>query len=413
MSAENMNDSENMNGSASPDLRNERDVIVVGAGPVGLFAALRLAQQGLDVLVVEAEAELGVLSKASTFHPATLDLLDEAGVASELVEQGVVIDEIQWRDLSGSILARVPFEILAGHTGFPHRLHAEQTLLTPILLDRLRAIDPGSVRFGSTCVGIEQDEERVTATIAGPEGDYVVTGRFLLGADGAHSAVRDQVGVEFPGSWYASRAMRVITTEDLRERLPDLAGIAYVRDERQSCSLLHMRDHWRFIFRITGASSDEEVLDPQAVRALVDAVAPGVTIELAEVYGNRVNVADRYVTGRVGLVGDAAHVTTTAGGMNMNCGLHDAYAMARAIAEVQAGAPLETFAAAGDARRDVVTKAIIPRTESRAAGADGNREALAESIARVSAMTLDPQASFTFLHQASMLDTTPSPWQDR
>lgn len=392
---------------------NQRDVIVVGAGPVGLFAALRLSQLGMDVLVLEAGDELGTLSKASTFHPSTLDLLDEAGVASDLLTQGVIVDEIQWRDLAGTIMASVPFSILAGHTGFPFRLHAEQTLLTPILLQRLREHDADSVRFGSRCAGVEQSADGVTVTVAGHGGSYPVTGRYLLAADGAHSTVRAGLGIDFPGAPYNSRALRVVTAEDLRDRLPGLTGIAYVRDPEQSCSLLHMRDHWRFIFRVAGATSDAELLEPAAVRALVDRVAPGVSIAFAEVYSNRVHVAERYVAGRVGLIGDAAHVTTTAGGMNMNCGLHDAYAMARALGAVFAGGNSGEFDAAAVTRRDAVKTAIIPRTESRAAGADGDAQALAASIKRISAMAKDPEDSFDFLYKASMFDTSPSLRKDR
>ncbi|MBK0419778.1 FAD-dependent monooxygenase [Leucobacter sp. CSA1] len=389
-------------------MSEHRGVLVVGAGPVGLFGALRLAQQGVDVLVVEAGSELGTTSKASTFHPSTLDLLDEAGAAEELLPLGVVVDEIQWRDLAGDILASVPFSVLEGRTGFPYRLHAEQTLLTPILLRKLRELNPDSVRFSSRCVSVEQGDGSVTATIAGFDGATTVTSGFLLAADGAHSEIRKQLGIGFPGASYESRALRVVTKEDLREHLSNLTGIAYVRDERQSCSLLHMRDHWRFIFRVAGKQSDAEVLDPEAVRELIDAVAPGVSIDFSEVYSNRAHIAERYVSGRVALAGDAAHVTTTAGGMNMNCGLHDAYAFARAMAEVLGGAPLSALEETGAARRGVVKDVIIPRTESRAAGSDGDADALARAVASTRELAADPERAFRFLYEASMFDTAPS-----
>ncbi|WP_162903909.1 NAD(P)/FAD-dependent oxidoreductase [Leucobacter sp. wl10] len=386
----------------------EYDVIVAGAGPVGLFGALRLAQQGASVLLLEAGDRLGTLSKASTFHPSTLDLLDEAGVAEELLEQGVIVDEIQWRNLDGQTIARISFSVLVGQTKFPFRLHAEQTLLTPILLRELEALDSVDVRFSARCDRVEQDSDTVTATFSGQGGEQRATAKFLLAADGSHSEIRKQLGIDFPGSSYASRALRVVTREDLRDALPGLAGIAYVRDARQSCSLLHMRDHWRFIFRVAGKSSDDEVLDPVAVRELIDTVVPGVSIDFAEVYSNRAHVAETYTSGRVALAGDAAHVTTTAGGMNMNCGLHDAYAMARAIADVLGGAPSETFEEAAAARRSVVKDVIIPGTESRAAGSEGDAEALAKALASIEELAGDPQRSLEFLYQASMLDTAPS-----
>lgn len=393
-------------------MKTTYDVVVVGAGPVGLFGALRLAQQGATVLVLEANDSLASLSKASTFHPATLDLLDEAGVAQQLLTEGVVVDEMQWRDLGGNIIARIPFSVLDTATRFPYRLHAEQTLLTPILLRELAGFDSVDVRFSTTCDRVEQTGElvRVTSSRSNDPGvTLATTARFVLAADGAHSEIRKQLGIEFPGEPYASRALRVVTRDDLSERLPGLAGITYVRDAKQSCSLLHMRDHWRFIFRVLGTSSEEELLEPTAVRALVDAVAPGTEIDFAEVYSNRAHVAARYTSGSIALVGDAAHVTTTAGGMNMNCGLHDAYAMAEAISAVLAGDPATVFHEAGAKRRDVVTEVIIPRTESRAAGSDGDAVALAGALEAIRALAADPQRSRQFLLEASMLDTTPAP----
>lgn len=385
------------------------DVIVVGAGPVGLFGALRLAQQGASVLVLEANDSLASLSKASTFHPATLDLLHEAGVAQRLLAEGVIVDEMQWRDLDGNVIARVPFSVLADVTGFPYRLHAEQTLLTPILLRELETFDTVDMRFSTSCDRVEEVGGLVHVTSSDDAGSRVATARFVLAADGAHSGIRKQLGIEFPGEPYASRALRVVTRDDLTKQLPGVAGITYVRDAKQSCSLLHMRDHWRFIFRVLGKASEAEVLEPSSVRALVDAVAPGTRIEFAEVYNNRAHVAARYTSGSVVLAGDAAHVTTTAGGMNMNCGLHDAYAIAEAITAVLAGAPLSVLHEAGARRRNVVADVIIPRTESRAAGSDGDADALAAALDGLRALGADSKRSRQFLYEASMLDTTPAP----
>ncbi len=396
-----------MNAQFDANGRAQYDAIVVGAGPVGLFGALLLATKGHRVLVLEAGDELGTLSKASTFHPGTLELLDEVRVVDELLSLGVIVDEVQWRKLDGEVFARVPFSVLESVTKFPFRLHAEQTLLTPILLRELESLDNAQVRFGASCVGVTQSDAGVIASVRGASGEYEVSGSFLLACDGAHSEVRKYVGVEFPGASYESRALRVITREDLRERLPGLSGIAYVRDEAQSCSLLHMRDHWRFIFRVAGKDSDAEVLEPAAVRALVDAVAPGTSIDFAEVYGNRAHVASQYTVGRVAFAGDSAHVTSTAGGMNMNCGLHDVYEMARAVDAVMGGAELSVFEDAGAKRRAVVREAIIPRIEARASGADGAADALAKAIASFEALAGDPERAFTFLYEASMLDTSP------
>lgn len=385
------------------------DVAVVGAGPVGLFAALRLAQSGANVAVVEQQDALGTQSKASTFHASTLELLDEAGVAEAFLPKGMVIDELQWRDLDGAILARLPFSLLTGLTRFPIRLHAEQTELTPLLAQALAALQPGALRFGTQALSIAQDERGASVEVAGSGGTQRVDARYVVLADGAASTLREQLGIEFPGSVYESRALRVITREDLRDRLDDLSGMTYVRDERGSASILGMPDHWRLIFRVRGQESSEALLRPESVRALVDAIVPGMTIDDAHTYGNRRHVAGAYRRGRVMLMGDVAHVTTTAGGMNMNTGLHDAFDIAGALAPALAGASGAGGAldAVAERRRRVVTDVIVPRTEARAAGADGLAEELRQAVSAIQRTAADPERAKRYLWDASMLDTRP------
>ncbi|MFF2652692.1 FAD-dependent monooxygenase [Streptomyces sp. NPDC058045] len=383
-------------------------VLIAGAGPVGLFAGLRLAQAGVDVVVLEQRAALGLDSKASTFHAATLELLNAAGVADRFLPLGVAVDELQWRDLDGGIHARLPFSLLSAETRYPFRLHAEQTQLTPLLADRLTALQPDALRFQARAGSIREDADGVRVTVHGPDGPTTVTADYVLAADGAGSGIREQLGVGFPGDAYASRALRVITHGDLRDHLPGLAGMTYVRDDRGSCSLLRMRDHWRFIFRVVDDRPDEELLAPEAVRALVDRIAPGVQVEDAHLYSNRHHVADTFRQGRVLFAGDAAHITTTAGGMNMNCGLHDAFDLASALAAVVHGdAGPDALAQAADRRRRVVSEVVIPRTEQRAAGADGQSGALASAVADLRRIAGDEDAARRYLLEASMFDTRP------
>lgn len=381
------------------------DVVVIGAGPVGLFAALRLAQAGVDVVVLERQSGLGQESRASTFHAATLELLDAAGVVDQFMPRGMVIDELQWRDLDGLILARLPFSMLAGRTRFTFRLHAEQTALTPILAAAMSALRPGALRFGAEALSLSQDEHGVSLEIAGGSR---VTARYALVADGSASRIRQQLGIEFVGSTYGSRAVRVITHEDLPGWLPDLSGMSYVRDERGSASILGMPDHWRLIFRVRDQESSAALLRLESVRALVDNIVPALPIEDAHTYGNRHHVADAFRCGRALLAGDAAHVTTTAGGMNMNAGLHDAFDMAASLADaIAAGAPPEALDEVAERRRLVITDVIVARTEARAAGADGQTDALRSFVAGIRATAADPERASQYLAEASMLDTRP------
>ncbi|MFI9114436.1 FAD-dependent oxidoreductase [Streptomyces venezuelae] len=399
-------------------------VAVVGAGPVGLTAALVLARSGVPVTLLESRRELATESRASTFHPATLDLLDELGVAAALRRQGRTVDRVQWRDLSGRVHAELDYSLLAGHTAHPYRLHVEQARLTPLLLAELSATGLADVRLGATVVGAEDTGDGVRLRTEDAAGRGTVTRHpYVVAADGARSRLRALAGLPGTAEEYPDYALRVVTGTPLDELLPGLAPLAYVRDPRASFSALGMPDHWRLIFRIPRGVAREEVLAPGAVRARVERALPGaagraVRVDDAHTYRLARFLLPRYRAGRVLFAGDAAHLTSTAGGMNMNCGLHDAVETGRALAAVlREGAsggtrPGSTLDAALDAalerRRSVVETAVIPRSEARTAGLD-NAAQLPARLDALRRTAADPAAATDYLLKASLLDVAPRP----
>ncbi|CAM5527700.1 FAD-dependent oxidoreductase [Streptomyces tanashiensis] len=391
-------------------------VAVVGAGPVGLTAALVLARSGVPVTVLESRSELATESRASTFHPATLDLLDELGVAAALRRQGRTVDRLQWRDLDGGVHAELDYSLLAGHTRHPYRLHVEQARLTPLLLDALTATGLADVRFGATVTGAAETGGGVRLRTEDAAGRATVGHHsYVLAADGSRSRLREIAGLPGTAEEYPDYALRVVTDSPLDELVPGLAPLAYVRDPRCSFSVLGMPDHWRLIFRIRRGTPRAEVLAPEAVRARVERALPGaagraVRITDAHTYRLARFLLPRYRAGRVLFAGDAAHLTSTAGGLNMNCGLHDAVETGRALATVlQTGtgdeAPLDT---ALGRRRSIVETAVLPRSEARTAGLDSPAELLAR-IADLRRTAADPRAATDYLLKASLLDVAPRP----
>src|SRR5437773_4313379 len=139
------------------------NVLIAGAGPVGLAAANVLADAGVAVTVLEAEPRLPENLRASTFQPPTLDLLARFGATARLIEMGRVAREVQYRDRTGWI-AELDFGVLEGDTQHPYRVQCEQYRLNQMLAQRL-----DNVRFGAQVTAVEQDADGVTVTVNGEE----------------------------------------------------------------------------------------------------------------------------------------------------------------------------------------------------------------------------------------------------
>ncbi|WP_406062858.1 FAD-dependent monooxygenase [Streptomyces sp. NBC_01077] len=405
----------------SGDTAARGTVAVVGAGPVGLTAALVLARTGVPVTLLESREALATESRASTFHPSTLDLLDELGVAAALRRQGRTVDRVQWRDLDGVVHAELDYSVLAGHTAHPYRLHVEQARLTPLLLAELTATGLADIRFGVTVTGAEDTGDgdsgsRVRLRTEDAAGRVTVTRHpYVLAADGSRSRLREIAGLPGTAQEYPDYALRVVTETPLDELVPGLAPLSYVRDARASFSALGMPDHWRLIFRIPRGTDRDAVLAPEAVRARVEQALPGAAgraVRIADAHTYRLArfLLPRYRAGRVLFAGDAAHLTSTAGGLNMNCGIHDAVETSRALAAVLRGEGADgtLLDAALERRRSVVETAVIPRSEARTAGLDSAAE-LTARLASLRRTAADPRSAADYLLKASLLDVAPRP----
>src|SRR5262249_29858809 len=135
----------------------EDRVFIAGAGPVGLSAAAALVRQGVPVTVFEGAAALSRESRASTFHPSTLDLLDELGLAEALIASGLVAPRVQSRTRHDGVIAAFDFSAIADVTRHPYRLQSEQHNLTRIIDAKLRGDPNYRIAFDARVVGARQD----------------------------------------------------------------------------------------------------------------------------------------------------------------------------------------------------------------------------------------------------------------
>jgi len=344
----------------------EERVFIAGAGPVGMTAAARLVGSGVPVTVFEAGEDLSTESRASTFHPSTLDMLEELGASEGLERHGLRARYLQYRTKRDGILARFDFEEIADLTRHPYRLQCEQWRLTRVLFDLLKDDPNFELLFGHAVESCEQDQEGVTVNARKGEETVRRKARFLIGADGASSKVRAALGIEFEGFTWPDRFLVLSTPFDFSAHIPDLDIVSYVADPEQWHFFLKIPDLWRVMLPIAADMSDAAALDEAYGRRGLDGVlagAGGAEIRHRTLYRVHQRVAKTFRDKRAFLVGDAAHINNPLGGMGMNGGIHDAVNLTGLLADVwNAGADLERLDLYDRQRRTVTLDAVQKQT---------------------------------------------------
>ena len=187
-------------------------VVIAGCGPAGAALALYLARRDIPVMVLEREPSLPVDLRASTFHPPTLEMLNDLGVAAPMVAKGLIVDRYQYRDRRTGEVAEFDMSVIADETLFPFRLQLEQYELTQIAARVLDGHSSAALRYAHEVTGFRQDGEAVTVQVATPAGTEEIRASYLVGADGASSHVRKAAGIDFAGFTYEEKFL-VASTE--------------------------------------------------------------------------------------------------------------------------------------------------------------------------------------------------------
>lgn len=367
------------------------------------------------MLVLEAHHQLNSSSQASTFHPPTLEILDELGVAWRLIATGNPVQRLQYRDRKEGLVAEFDYNVIRDITCFPIRLQTDQSRLTAVIYDEIRRVYPNvEVRFSSRVSRAVNGGERVAATVESASGMSTVESRFLIGADGAHSAVRQSVGLTFEGSLYSTRHLMISTSYDVLAHMPELAPVTYLFDDDEVTALLTLRDVWRIVFMIPADEPDEVALDPSQIqrrlRTFLPAQSDPYPIVDARIAKLHSRTASSYQAGHVLLAGDAAHLNHPLGGMGLNSGLHDAYVLSRAIANVcHAVGSEDMLVGYADERRKTMLEKVIPvadRYSRDAEETDPARRHLRNNT--LSSVAADPVQARQWLLTASMFDSAPT-----
>lgn len=306
-------------------LPSRTEIAIVGAGPTGLALAVTLASARIEFVIVDRLAEGRNTSRAAVVHARTLEVLDELGASDELRARGLPITRFAVRDgprrLLTVSLARLP-------TPHPYALMVPQYETESVLLGRLRELG-GDVLRPFEVAGIVQLDEGVTLTMSTGE---KLDARYVVGADGMDSAVRQASGIGFSGSAYAES---FVLADVAMEWAP---GASEVSLTFAAAGLTVVAPLPGGRYRVVATVEDAPTSpDLPFVQRLLDERVPGCAKVTALVWSSRFRVhhriADHYRDGRLLLAGDAAHVHSPAGGQGMNTGIQDGYALGRAFAD--------------------------------------------------------------------------------
>ena len=360
-------------------------VIVVGAGPVGLTAALALARRNIPTVVLAAEPELVMELRGSTFHPPTLDMLDEFGVVPSMIKSGLKAPTYQFRDRETGPVATFDLSLLAEDTNHPYRVQCEQWKLMSLLRDAYLKSPGAEIKWAHTVTAAQTSDGSAAVTADTPDGPVTVHGRYAIGCDGARSAMRRSLGMEFEGFTYPELFLIASTDFRFEDTLTDIAYVNYIADPNEWLVLLRVPGLWRVLVPAPENSDREKLLSDGNLQSVLQRVVPHGSdyhIEHRSIYHVHQRVAKSFRAGRVLLAGDAAHINNPLGGMGMNGGIHDAFNLASKLAMLYAGADDTLLDQYVRQRRTVAVDAVQQQTNR-------NHQILSERDPAVRSKSLD------------------------
>jgi pentachlorophenol monooxygenase len=356
------------------------DVLIAGAGPIGLTAALELTRHGIRCRIIDPLTEPPQYAKAVGVQPRTLEVFEGMGVLEPIVNAAIEMHG-QIVYVNGAEAGRVDFNL---PSDIPFGFIAIPQYATERILAEELALRGVAVQRGVSLTRFEQDADGVTATLTGSAGEQAVRAAYLVGADGAHSVVRKALGFSFEGAAFEEQYM--LGDVEVDWDLPRGYGIRAmhqvdgVTDDLLVCIPLPGRNRYRMSMLVPddlGGSQPEKdgiahgfegARKPELhhIQAVIDRLSPEPTtarnLRWSSVFRISHRIVDAYGRGRVFIAGDAAHIHPPTGAQGMNTGIQDAHNLAWKLALAVAGRAAPGLLDSYDAERRPVGEEVVGRT---------------------------------------------------
>jgi 2-polyprenyl-6-methoxyphenol hydroxylase-like FAD-dependent oxidoreductase len=341
------------------------DVLIIGAGPTGLVLALWLAKLGVSVRIIDKTTGPGTTSRALAVQARTLELYRQLDLADAVIARGHKIPAVNlW--VKGEAAARLPFETVgSGLTPYPFLEIFPQDQHERLLIERLEAVGV-TVERQTELIRFSSEQTGITARLRGPDGQEAdCEADYLAGCDGARSIVRETTGTGFPGGTYR----QIFYVADVDATGPAVNGELHIDlDEADFLGVFPLAGEGRA--RLIGTVRDERAERGETLTfkdigdRAINHLKVGVNkVNWFSTYHVHHRVTDHFRTGRVFLLGDAAHIHSPAGGQGMNTGIGDAINLAWKLAAVLAGRAGDSLLDSYEAERIGFARRLVATTD--------------------------------------------------